>query len=266
MCGVLRGSPDRGANVSAGRCCIARTYLVPWRITNSGEGGDGSSGTLPAVLAFSSEHTGPCDLSGPAFLAAVLVMQVTPGPDMALVSGRGVGQGQRIAFCTVLGFMAAGLVQVPLLVLGVASLLHASPLASDLMRWFGATYLAWLGIKLVWSSRHGSSLGRLGLGGRLSALSAVPEGLINNLTNPKPLLFMFALLPQFVSPDRGSVAVQLLALGGARPNAEGDRTCRPGLGGSGLRRGRGLARPQVRLAGLAGALHRPRHGRARPLQ
>lgn len=53
-----------------------------------------------------------------AFLAAVLVMQITPGPDMALVIGRGVGQGHPIAFCTVLGFMAAGLIQVPLLVLG----------------------------------------------------------------------------------------------------------------------------------------------------
>jgi threonine/homoserine/homoserine lactone efflux protein len=83
-----------------------------------------------------------------AFLAAVLVMQVTPGPDMALVIGRGVGQGRRVAFCTVLGFMVAGLIQVPLLVLGVASLLHASPLAFDLMRWLGAAYLIWLGARL----------------------------------------------------------------------------------------------------------------------
>jgi threonine/homoserine/homoserine lactone efflux protein len=50
-----------------------------------------------------------------AFLTAVLVMQVTPGPDMMLVIGRGVGQGQRIAFCTVLGFTAAGIIQVALL-------------------------------------------------------------------------------------------------------------------------------------------------------
>jgi threonine/homoserine/homoserine lactone efflux protein len=148
-----------------------------------------------------------------AFLAAVLVMQVTPGPDMALVIGRGVGEGHRVAFCTVVGFMAAGLIQVPLLVLGVASLFRASPLAFDLMRWFGAAYLIWLGFKLLRSSRHGKSLGQPGMGARSSALSAVRDGLINNLTNPKPLLFMFSLLPQFVSPDRGSVAVQLMVLG-----------------------------------------------------
>jgi threonine/homoserine/homoserine lactone efflux protein len=147
-----------------------------------------------------------------AFLAAMLVMQVTPGPDMALVIGRGVGQGHRVAFFTVLGFMVAGLIQVPLLVLGVASLLHASPLAFDLMRWLGAAYLIWLGGKLLWSSRHGSGIVPSVVGERASAFNAICEGLINNLTNPKPFLFMFAFLPQFVSPDRGSVAAQLLML------------------------------------------------------
>jgi threonine/homoserine/homoserine lactone efflux protein len=131
---------------------------------------------------------------------------------MALVIGRGVGQGHRVAFCTVLGFMAAGLIQVPLLVLGVASLLRASPLAFDLMRWCGAAYLIWLAVKLLRSSRHGSGIGP-SASGHSSALNAVREGLINNLTNPKALLFMFAFLPQFVSPNRGSVAAQLLVLG-----------------------------------------------------
>jgi hypothetical protein len=76
-----------------------------------------------------------------------------------------------------------------------------------------AAYLIWLGVKLLWSSRHGRSLSQSGAGGRSSPLSAVRDGLINNLTNPKPLLFMFAFLPQFVSPDRGSVTTQLLVLG-----------------------------------------------------
>jgi threonine/homoserine/homoserine lactone efflux protein len=92
--------------------------------------------------------------------------------------------------------MAAGLIQVPLLVLGVASLLLASPLAFELMRLLGAAYLIWLGVKLLWSARHGSGLSQSGAGGCSSALNAVREGLINNLTNPKALLFMFAFLPQ----------------------------------------------------------------------
>jgi len=140
-------------------------------------------------------------------------MQVTPGPDMALVVARGLGQGRRIAFCTVLGFMAAGLIQVPLLVLGVASLLQASPWALDLMRWCGGAYLMWLGLRLMWTSRTGTGTGAPAPTVRSSTLGAVREGLINNLINPKPVLFMFALLPQFVSPDSGSVTTQLLVLG-----------------------------------------------------
>jgi threonine/homoserine/homoserine lactone efflux protein len=190
-----------------------------------------------------------------AFLAAVLLMQVTPGPDMALVIGRGVGQGQRVAVCTVLGFMVAGLIQVPLLVLGIDSLLRASPLAFDLMRWCGAAYLIFLGLKLLRSAGHGSgtSLGRP-TSGRASGLSAVRDGFINNLTNPKALLFMFAFLPQFVSPDRGSVAAQLLVLGLTQKATgfvvQGSVALASGGVGASLAQRPGLVAWQERFAGL----------------
>lgn len=147
-----------------------------------------------------------------AFIAAVLIMQVTPGPDMMLIIGRGVGQGRQVALCTVVGMtLLAGLVQLPLLVLGVASLLQSSPLAFTLLRWAGAAYLIWLGARLLWSSiRHD---GRAPSALRASVWGAVREGAINNLTNPKPLLFTFAFLPQFVDPSQGPVWIQLLALG-----------------------------------------------------
>jgi threonine/homoserine/homoserine lactone efflux protein len=73
---------------------------------------------------------------------------------------------------------------------------------------------------------------------------------MNNLTNPKALLFMFAFLPQFVPPHRGSVAAQLLVLG----LTQKDLVCRAELGGAGQWRARGLARPQARFPGLAGTL------------
>jgi threonine/homoserine/homoserine lactone efflux protein len=189
-----------------------------------------------------------------AFLAAVLVMQVTPGPDMALVIGRGVGQGRQVAFCTVLGFMAAGLIQVPLLVLGIASLVHRSPLAFELMRWLGAAYLIWLGVKLLRSARGGSSMGQSGVDRYSSTLSAVREGMINNLTNPKPLLFMFAFLPQFISPDRGSAATQLLVLGVTQKVTglvvQGSVALASGAVGGWLARRSGFLVWQKRFAGL----------------
>ncbi len=147
-----------------------------------------------------------------AFAAAVLFMQITPGPDMMLILGRSVGQGRRVALCTVLGMtLLASTVQLPLLVLGVASLLNASPVAFMLLRWAGAIYLVWLGVRLIWQSIH-CQAGAAEMH-RVSAWSAMREGMINNLTNPKPLLFMFAFLPQFIDPSRGPVWTQLLVLG-----------------------------------------------------
>ena len=147
------------------------------------------------------------------FYAAVLAIQLSPGPDMLLVIGRGVGQGRRTAFMSVVGMtLVAGFVQVLLLALGIASLVQASPFAFALLRWVGAVYLSWLGLRLlIGSGRHrrGAAEAR-----SISDAAAVREGTINNLTNPKALAFLFAFLPQFVDPGSGSpVAVQLLLLG-----------------------------------------------------
>lgn len=146
------------------------------------------------------------------FAVALFFLEVTPGPDMMLVLARGIGQGRRVALLTVVGMIfVAGAVQVALLVLGVATLLQAYPPALTALRWVGAAYLVWLGVRLVGA--------RLQVGERkvaapqTSGLAAVREGAINNLTNPKSFLFMFAFLPQFVDPAAGPVWLQLLVLG-----------------------------------------------------
>ena len=147
-----------------------------------------------------------------AFALAVLILQITPGPDMTLILARGIGQGRRIALLTVVGMiLVSGFVQVALLVLGVASLLKAYPPALSAMRFVGAAYLVYLGIRIVVASLQGRRLGAKAE--EVSSWSAVREGAINNLTNPKPLLFMFAFLPQFVDPAAGPVWLQLLVLG-----------------------------------------------------
>src|SRR3954453_20971743 len=105
-------------------------------------------------------------------------MQLLPGPETMLVVSRGIGQGRRVAVWTVLGTtLAAGAIQLPLLALGIASVLRSSPLAFELLRWTGAAYLACLGTKLLLSRRHGTARA----GGRPaaspSALVAVRGGL-----------------------------------------------------------------------------------------
>jgi threonine/homoserine/homoserine lactone efflux protein len=137
-----------------------------------------------------------------AFIAAAFILSVTPGPDMALLISRGIGHGWKSAWFTALGFTLAGLIQIPLLALGIASVFASSPLAFDLLRYAGAAYLIWRGIKLIWSAA-----------GAPHYLVALNDGLVASLTNPKVLVFLLAFLPQFVKPEQGSVMLQFAMLG-----------------------------------------------------
>ncbi|MFR0101013.1 LysE family translocator [Klebsiella pneumoniae] len=145
------------------------------------------------------------------FLFALTLLEISPGPDMMLTIARGVGQGKRIALLTVLGnVFVAGFVQVSFLVMGLVTVVHAWPVALDLLRWAGAAYLMWLGIKMIATSGTDTRLRKTA---KISDWNAVKEGALNSLTNPKSLLFMFAFLPQFVDPAAGPVWLQLLVLG-----------------------------------------------------
>ncbi|MER8633891.1 LysE family translocator [Mesorhizobium opportunistum] len=138
-------------------------------------------------------------------------MQAPPGPDSMLVMARGIGQGRGVALFTVLGMtLGAGLVQLPLVAFGLSSLVRASPLAFNLLRWAGAAYIVWLGFRLLLSS---SATVAVDDNEALQPLAAAREGMIANLSNPWPLMFMVAFLPQFVDPHRGFVTLQLVLLG-----------------------------------------------------
>lgn len=147
------------------------------------------------------------------FLAALVLLEITPGPDMMLVLARGIGQGRRIALLTVVGMVfVAGVVQVALLVFGLASLLEVYPALLVALQWIGAFYLIYLGARTI----RASFLIRepeLAPSRRVPDRTALRDGAINSLTNPKSLLFMFAFLPQFVDPEVGPVWLQLLILG-----------------------------------------------------
>jgi threonine/homoserine/homoserine lactone efflux protein len=146
-----------------------------------------------------------------AFVGTVIAMQMPPGPDTMLVVARGVGQGRVVALFTVLGMTAgAGMVQLPLIALGVSSLVRASPFAFAMLKWLGAAYLVWMGLRLVCRSKDMSVQQDVH---EVSPFVAIREGMIANLINPWPITFMVALLPQFIDAHGGSVGLQLLLLG-----------------------------------------------------
>lgn len=128
-----------------------------------------------------------------------------------LVTARGIGQGRTVALFTVLGMtVGAAMVQLPLVALGVTSLLRASPLAFAALQWVGSAYLVWLGLRLIFTAPDARVQQDKS---PIEPLAAAREGMIANLINPWPITFMVAFLPQFVDPHGSSVTLQLLVLG-----------------------------------------------------
>jgi threonine/homoserine/homoserine lactone efflux protein len=146
-----------------------------------------------------------------AFVGTVIVVQMPPGPDSMLVVARGIGQGRLVALFTVLGMTAgAGMVQLPLIALGVSSLVRASPFAFAMLQWLGAAYLVWIGLRLVLISKD---MPVQQVAHEIRPFAAAREGMVANLMNPWPMTFMVAFLPQFIDAHGGSVGLQLLLLG-----------------------------------------------------
>lgn len=143
------------------------------------------------------------------FLAADAALKLTPGPDMALTLSRDMTQGFRPAFHSMLGNVAAGFIQVPAVVLGLASVLH--PTLFLAIKAAGGLYLGYLGIKAILRCARDADVALAARPGE--ARDAFWQGFMTNLPNPKVLLFMIAFLPQFTTPDNGPVWIQMLVLG-----------------------------------------------------
>ena len=144
------------------------------------------------------------------FALASLVLAVTPGPAVLFIVARSVHQGPKAGILSALGVAAGGLVHVAGAVVGFSALLVSSATAFTVVRWAGALYLVWLGVKTI---RSGADAAEVALPPPAPARRLVAQGFVVNVLNPKTALFFLAFLPQFADPARGSVALQLLLLG-----------------------------------------------------
>ena len=143
------------------------------------------------------------------YIAAVLLIVIAPGPDNILVISRGLSQGRLAAVLSSLGSCLGIMVHTVAAALGLALVLQTSPFAFWLVKAAGATYLLWLGYKAI-SSR---SLISFAPAARRSLPRVFTTGLLTNVLNPKVGLFVVAFIPQFTSPLRGSVPMQMLVYG-----------------------------------------------------
>ena len=138
-----------------------------------------------------------------AFLAAGIVLNLTPGADVIFATACGVAGGPRVGAVAGLGVGFGGLFHVGLAVLGVSALIAAHPSALMALKFAGAGYLLWL----AWASWR-AGVGKAGRG-EVRARVALWRGFVTNALNPKVALFVLAFLPQFTDPARGPVWAQI---------------------------------------------------------
>jgi len=144
------------------------------------------------------------------FAAAALALACTPGPDMLLILSRSLIQGRGAGFASLFGALAGVYVHATAVALGLSELFRAVPLAYDAVRYAGAAYLLYL----AWTAFRapGSAFSVSTDATPLSLGAVFRQGLLTNILNPKVALFALALFPQFVEPEAGHVAAQILLL------------------------------------------------------
>lgn len=145
------------------------------------------------------------------FVATAAVLVVTPGPDTVFVLSRTLASGTAAGLETLLGTQAGNVVHAVLAGVGVSTVVLLFPALFAALKAVGVLYLLWLAVG-AWRA---SSTLRLAAGRREAPKPArcFAQGLANNLSNPKMIVFFVALFPQFIRPEAGQLAAQSFVLG-----------------------------------------------------
>jgi threonine/homoserine/homoserine lactone efflux protein len=145
------------------------------------------------------------------FALAAGVLVAIPGPNHLYIVTRSVAQGRRIGLASAFGVETGTLVHITAAAVGLSALIASSATAFNVVRYLGAAYLAYLGVRALLRDRGTELLDAQARGH--SVRRAYLDGILVNVLNPKVALFFVAFLPQFVDPGRGATATQILALG-----------------------------------------------------
>lgn len=144
-----------------------------------------------------------------AFLATVTVLMLTPGPAVVFVVTRSIDQGRLAGLASVAGICLGDLVHVVAVVIGLTGLFAASPVAFNVVKYLGAAYLVYLGVRrLLQPATLPDAKPE-----KQTVRQLLRQGVMVSILNPKDALFFLALLPQFAAPEQGAIALQLFLLG-----------------------------------------------------
>jgi threonine/homoserine/homoserine lactone efflux protein len=142
------------------------------------------------------------------FFVAALLLAVTPGPGIFYVLARSLAGGRREGILSSFGTFVGGLFHVLAAALGVSAILAASAVAFHTVKYAGAAYLVWLGIRMI-RARNAE----MAVSSSQPSQGAFRQGILTEVLNPKTALFFLSFIPQFIAPERGHVFLQFVVLG-----------------------------------------------------
>jgi RhtB (resistance to homoserine/threonine) family protein len=145
------------------------------------------------------------------FLAAGILLNLTPGPDTAYILGRSIAQGREAGIASALGICVGSIFHSCAAALGLSAILATSAVAFAAIKLLGGAYLIFLGIKMLLDRRRQLSLPSNFR--RRTTIAAFRQGVFTNVLNPKVALFFLAFLPQFIDPASNMKLLAFLALG-----------------------------------------------------
>jgi threonine/homoserine/homoserine lactone efflux protein len=151
------------------------------------------------------------------FLGLSAVLTITPGADTALVTKNTLSHGRPAALATTLGISTGVMIHATMSGLGLSAILNQSALAFEIVKWIGAAYLVFIGLRSLFGGKHLTAATAEAApvvgGGRRIWRRAYTQGLLTNVLNPKVALFSLTLLPQFMAPGDPVLLKSLLLAG-----------------------------------------------------
>ncbi|WP_018719503.1 LysE family translocator [Arhodomonas aquaeolei] len=148
-----------------------------------------------------------------AFFSAAVLLNLTPGPDMAFIVGQAARHGVRKGFAAMFGVWIGAFLHVLLAALGLSAILAASATAFSVVKWIGAAYLIWLGLSAWRGEAAGGETDTAGTPTTVTATTVLRRGVLVAALNPKVAVFFLAFLPQFVTAGAGPASAQLFLHG-----------------------------------------------------
>ncbi|NWO09846.1 LysE family translocator [Chromohalobacter salexigens] len=146
-----------------------------------------------------------------AFLSAAVLLNLSPGPDIAFILGQTLRSGRRHGFAAMLGVWSGAALHVVMAAAGLSAILATSAVAFSVVKWVGAAYLIWLGVKMLLSK--GDAFISSDGGQDAKVTSVYWQGVLVSALNPKVAVFFLAFLPQFVVAGAGPMGAQLFLHG-----------------------------------------------------